>query len=78
MTAVANLVIAAALIVLATRIYRARPAATRITAMPTELTPAADEQQFTAEDREFIADLTDRMRRYGSAAADRYDTEGNQ
>jgi hypothetical protein len=71
---VANLLCAAALIVLAAVIYRARPARTRVTVMPAELTPA----EFTADDEEFLADLTARMQAYGEAVADYYDTEGNQ
>jgi hypothetical protein len=70
---VANLLCAAALFVLAAVVYRAwlrPPARTRVTVMPAELTPADDE--------EFLADLTARMQAYGEAAADYYDTEGNQ
>jgi hypothetical protein len=64
-----------ALIVLAAVIYRALlPARTRVTVMPAELTPA----EFTADDEEFLADLTARMQAYGEAVADYYDTEGNQ
>jgi hypothetical protein len=71
----ANLLCAAALIVLAAVIYRALlPARTRVTVMPAELTPA----EFTADDEEFLADLTARMQAYGEAVADYYDTEGNQ
>ena len=78
---VANLLCAAALFVLAAVVYRAwfRSPVTRVRVMPAALTPADDEQQFTAEDREFIAALTDRMKRYGTAVADYYDTpEGPQ
>jgi hypothetical protein len=81
-TDVANVLCAVALIVFVVAVvYRAwvrPPARTRVTAMPAELTPD-DGEQFTAEDREFIADLTDRMKRYGTAIADHYDTpEGPQ
>ncbi len=53
---VANLAVAGALFGLAFLVYRAwlRPPATRITAMPAELTPA-EEQQFLAE----VTDLDD-------------------
>jgi hypothetical protein len=76
----ANLLCAAALIVLAAVIYRALlPARTRVTVMPAELTPAElTPAEFTADDEEFLADLTARMQAYGEAVADYYDTEGNQ
>jgi hypothetical protein len=73
----ANLLCAAALFVLAAVVYRAwlrPPARTRVTVMPAELTPA----EFTADDEEFLADLTARMQAYGEAVADYYDTEGTQ
>jgi hypothetical protein len=78
---VANLLCAAALFVLAAVVYRAwlrPPARTRVTVMPAALTPADCERQFTADDEEFLADLTARMQAYGEAVADYYDTEGNQ
>jgi hypothetical protein len=71
---VANLLCAVALIVLAALVYRLVSVR-----WPKAEPPVPDGEQFTAEDREFIADLTARMKRYGTAAADYYDTpEGPQ
>jgi hypothetical protein len=66
---IADLVVVVALIVMAVLIYRVRPP--RVTVMPAELA--------SADDEEFIADLTARMQAYGEAVADYYDTpEGHQ
>jgi hypothetical protein len=73
---VAYLLCAAALIVLAALVYRL--VSVRWPKAEPE-PPAPDGEQFTADDEAFIADLSARMKTYGTQVADRYDTpEGPQ
>lgn len=75
---VANLAVAGALFGLATVVYRALPPAkTRVSAMPDELTETTT-PKLSAEDEALVAEAAARMKAYGAAVADRYDTEGNQ